>query len=154
MFKQALIIAGIVGAAIAFQTPAQAHGSFDNHSHRVGGHHDHFNGHGHRAQKFHHKKHLKHRKHHRRSFALSNRELRYVLRDRGLRRIRIHDRYDGIAKLTAVTPRGYLARFKVSTRNGEILKRRIIRPVDYHPRHRRFDDFHGGHSGAKFIIKF
>ncbi|MEO1066474.1 MAG: hypothetical protein AAFW47_03750 [Pseudomonadota bacterium] len=147
MFKKLVLAAGVLGATLAFQAPAQAEWrvgvhfggpSYSDHAH-----------YGKRAVKVH----KKHHKGHRHYSRLTNRELRYLMRERGFHRIRFHGRYDGIAKLTAIGPRGNLGKFRVSTRSGKILSGRIIRHNVYDRGFRRHHRHgHGFHSG--FVINF
>ncbi|MEP1441398.1 MAG: hypothetical protein ABJK39_00140 [Hyphomicrobiales bacterium] len=62
------------------------------------------------------------RRHH-----LSNKQLRHRLKSKGLYNIRFVDRHQGVAKVVAHNRRGYIARYRVSTRNGHILSGRVIR---------------------------
>ena len=62
-----------------------------------------------------------------RKHRLSNKQLRYHLRAKGLRNIRFVDRYHGVAKVVAHNKRGSIAKYRVNTRNGHILSARVIR---------------------------
>ena len=58
---------------------------------------------------------------------LSNKQLRRHLRAKGLYNIRFVDRHHGIAKVVANNKRGYIGKYRVSTRNGRILSAKVIR---------------------------
>lgn len=130
MFKKILIAAGILGASLAFQAPAQADVKFGFQF--SNGHYDHVHAIKHKRKHFKAKKHQRHlrdgRGHGYRHHVLSNREIRYRLRDRGLYNIRFIDRFDGVAKVVARNHRGHLAKYRVSTRSGRIISGRVIRP--------------------------
>ncbi|MEM8798196.1 MAG: hypothetical protein AAGE61_21705 [Pseudomonadota bacterium] len=149
MFKKALVIVGVIGAVMAAQAPAQASGTVQVGFQKA--HHISDKGfHGHRHGRHFKGKHYR-GKHHRgfRPFVMSNREIRFMMRSYGMRRIHIHSRSHGVARLTAITPRGHLARFRVSTFDGQILGRRIIRPAHYYDR-----PYHGRRGGGRFTINF
>ena len=77
-----------------------------------------------------HKKFVHHapkRSHKFRHHRLSNKQLRHHLRAKGLFNIRFVDRHHGVAKVVAHNHNGYIARYRVSTRNGHILSGRVIR---------------------------
>lgn len=142
MFKRLIIAAGIIAAALSFQTPAKANGGFSlyigtghgfHSGHRFGKHFhgSRFYGHdvyGHRFHKPHHIKHFhKKPRYHAKKFRLSNKQIRRHLRKRGLYNIRFVDRHHGVAKVVAHNKRGYIGKYRVSTRNGHILSGRILR---------------------------
>ena len=58
---------------------------------------------------------------------LSNKQLRHHLKAKGLYNIRFVDRYRGVAKVVANNKRGYIGKYRVSTRNGRILSAKVIR---------------------------
>lgn len=76
-------------------------------------------------KKFIHKtpKHIHKVKRHR----LTNQQLRHHLKAKGLFNIRFVDRHQGVAKVIAHNQRGYIAKYRVSTRNGHILSGRVLR---------------------------
>ena len=65
--------------------------------------------------------------HHARKHHLSNKQLRHHLKAKGLYNIRFVDRHHGVAKVVAHNKRGYIAKYRVSTRNGHILSGKVIR---------------------------
>lgn len=152
MFKRLILAAGIVAAALSFQTTAQANGGFSlyigsghgfhqNHRFVDGFHGQKFHGqrfhgnrfHGHttHASKVYKPKPVKrynHKpRHHYKAYRLSNKQIRHHLRKRGLFNIRFVDRHHGVAKVIAHNKRGYIGKYRVSTRNGHILSGRVIR---------------------------
>ena len=58
---------------------------------------------------------------------LSNKQLRHHLKAKGLYNIRFVDRHHGVAKVVANNKRGYIGKYRVSTRNGRILSAKVIR---------------------------
>ena len=65
--------------------------------------------------------------HNARKHRLSNKQLRHHLRAKGLYNIRFVDRHHGVAKVVANNKRGYIGKYRVSTRNGHILSAKVIR---------------------------
>lgn len=128
MFKKFLIAAGIATAAFSTLTPAKADGlQFGiylgdgvsvTRDHGFG--RDHYR-HAGQVRSF-------DRKHDRGHYGvLTNKELRYRLRDQGLYNIRIVDRRHGVASVVADHRRGYVAAYQVDARNGRILDGQVIR---------------------------
>lgn len=153
MLKKILIMTGMIGAALTLQTPANASyvtGKLAEpiaKSQTVGKYEK-------RAIKNVHHKH----------YRLTNQELRYKLRRKGLRHINIHSRGHGVAVLTAHNVRGYIGRYKVSTKTGAILHGKVIRyyghkrPHVVHKPHRKFHHghvrrHHHGFYKPRFVVK-
>ena len=68
------------------------------------------------------KPHLIHKRHY-----LTNREIRYYLRKKGLYNIRFIDRHRGVAKVIAYHPRGYVGKYLVNAKTARILDRHVLR---------------------------
>lgn len=68
------------------------------------------------------KPHLIHKRHY-----LTNREIRYYLRKKGLYNIRFIDRHRGVAKVIAYHPRGYVGKYLVNAKTARILNRHVLR---------------------------
>lgn len=143
MFKKILIAAGtalsVAAAALTFQSPANA---LDL---KIGIHAG--NGfHGAKHKGFGHHGVVKHKKRHfigERGFhkpghnykrdVLTNGEIRYSLRNKGLYNIRFIDRQHSVVKVIADNRKGYVGKYKVNARNGQIIDGHVLR---YHNAHR------------------
>lgn len=150
MFKKILIAAGtalsVVVAALTFQSPANALDLKIGIHAGNGFHGAKHKGFGHQGVVKHEKRYFTgksgfHKPAHRyKRDVLTNREIRYFLRNKGLYNIRFIDRQHGVAKVIADNRKGYVGKYKVNARNGRIIDGHVLR---YHNTHRA----HRGYSG-------
>ncbi len=131
LLKYAALPLSVVLAAVTFQAPAQADNLSIDFYFQKPVHHKkhHFKNHGNGHRYGHHAPHHYQKKKHDHG-VLDNRQLRHQLRSQGLYKIRILDRHRGIAKVIAHNRRGYIARYRVDTRSGDIIRGRVIRYFD------------------------
>lgn len=145
----------VAAAAIAFQSPANAADiKFTAHTgtHGVAIHqvrHKANNHHGFKSKGIVHKKIVKSKKSHfvkkplvkkhihkkprfvkkfvHKPHVLSNREIRFYLRKKGLYNIHFVNRHHGVAKVVAYSRRGFVGKYIINARNARIIDRDILR---------------------------
>lgn len=145
----------IAAAALAFQSPAHAgdvkfkahignHGGGIHFVKKSFGHHGvkkNFGHHGVKKKAFVHKKFVAPKKKHfvakhkkpivkkfvHKPYLLSNHEIRFYLRKKGLYNIHFIDRKHGITKVIANSRKGFVGKYIVNARNARILDRDILR---------------------------